>query len=297
VRLRANTLQGRALPWDDDDSINGLAGRAYLDRDDYPHGTPAYTLTTNTAGLVTFNTLQSGGWSIESNGAQQPRSVCLLACLPFDWCHSRCLWCDAIPTGYSHGFKYINIDGRNPYTYLLALSPTDLWLGQVRIVLSWDTPNNLNMHLTYATSSQQCDVSTVLAGTNCQCTDIVREQRDAVDGRMGVETYKIAVPRTTTYQVSVQNAGGPVSIYDTGATVSLYIGWGWWGSAWPYIMLPVAGADPAGHDPQRTKTYWAVYCAREYSWSGFAPLNSYSTELDWSYSRRGQTNTCPIQRR
>jgi len=299
VRLRANTLQGRCMPWDDDDGpLNGLAGRTYLDRDDFPHGSPAYSLYTNSQGYVTFPNLASGGWSIESNGANVPRLQCLIGCSPFDWCHTRCLWCDWRPTGYSHAFKYINVDGTsNTFKYLLALSPTDLYFGQVRIVLSWDTTNDLTMHLTYGTSFGQCDVSAVLSGSNCQCNDIVREQRQSVNGLLGVETYLIAVPRTTTYQVSVQNVAGPSSIYRTGATVSLYVGWGWWGSAWPYVTLPVAGDDPTGRDPTQQKKYWAVYCAREYSWSGFAPINTYSNALDWTYSARGNNNRCPVLRR
>jgi hypothetical protein len=302
VRFRANTLQGRALStYDVIDGvaytdINGAVGRTYLDADDYPTGAPSYTATTNSQGIATFTSIASGGWSIESNGAVVPPAVCFWGCSPFDWCHTRCQWCDAAPTGYSHGFKYITTDGSTTSRFVLALSRTNLFFGQVRIVLTWDTVNYMTMHLTYSTSNGECDVSTVLAGSACQCSDIVREQHATISGTMGVETYLIAVPRTTVYQISVQNLNGPtgsVPIYQTSASVTLYIGWGWWGSSWPYVMLPVAGCDPTTGDTT-TNTFWAVYCAREYSWSGFGVINKYSTALDWLYSSPGR-NACPIQ--
>jgi len=115
-------------------------------------------------------------------------------------------------------------------------------------------------------------------------------------GTTCAESVLIAVPRTTVYTLSVSNESPTVaSLYDSGAQVDVYIGWGWWGSAWPYAVLPVPGSDPFGIDTTHSFHYWAVFCARQYDWAGFVPLNKFSVGLDYDYSIRGADNKCPLR--
>jgi len=161
-------------------------------------------------------------------------------------------------------------------------------------VLSWSTADQLDMHLTYATSSCQCDVSTGVVQT-CNTGDVVIEHKCPSGGLQCAESILLSVPRTTVYTLNVAKTTSVsgLSLYDSGAQVDVYIGWGWWGSAWPYAVLPVPGADPFGIDTSHTATYWAVFCARKYSWSGFVPLNRFSNALDYAYSLVGAANKCP----
>jgi len=233
--------------------------------------------------------------------------ICLFGCFPFDLCHRLCQTCDFLPSGYFHAYKYLIINGVSNYHVLLALSPRNLYFGQVRMVLSWNTPNNLDMHMIYATSTTLCDVNTGTVSVQCAGTDVVVERTCAggLSGQGGTqcaESILIAVPRTTVYTLSVVNVNNgagsatpPITpnIYNTGAQVDLYIGWGWWGSAWPYAVLPVPGADPFGQDPLNEKTYWTVFCARQYSWAGFVPINEFGFTFDLAYAMPGVANTCP----
>jgi len=150
------------------------------------------------------------------------------------------------------------------------------------------------VHFTYQASNAMCDISTAVNCPLCRTNDVIVQQA-ASNGLVGCETLMIVVPRCTTYQLSVQmvNRGSAnTPIYKTGATVSIYYGFAWLGSRWPFVVIPIAPANPA--DSQNLDTFWAVFCAKEFSYSGFVTLNKYSTALDWTYSG-GTGAKCPIR--
>jgi hypothetical protein len=133
-----------------------------------------------------------------------------------------------------------------------------------------------------------CDVSTGVCNTQCAGNDVVVETACAggstEGGTLCAESILLRVPRKTVYTLTVVNNAPGKNIYDTGAQVDVYLGWGWWGSAWSYTTIPVPGGDPSGADPTRTNNYWAVFCSRRYSWSGFVLLNRFGKTLDVGYS-------------